>query len=288
MGFTTESQSGIITVSSAAISACSQQEAKHIVPGQKVKGSGEENIVMKGNGPKNTLIVMWLCVLLLTVMAGGTTAFAEDQELLKRLPGQWIFTDEVQEEGEEARREDLAFLTLEEDGKTSLRCNRKNGEYAYTCEGEWSFELVPDGMDRLTLVFTSTDDPSQSGSEYSVICEYNVYSESWVENDTEHTYLIFEDGECSGLCPFEDLYESNNVALHKEKGPNMRVINCKSFVSLRKTRSTSSGRLEKVPLGALVLAFPEYGEEKGFIYCVYHDKSGYILSEYLESVEETP
>ena len=231
---------------------------------------------------------MLLCVLLLALMACGTTASAEDQELLKRLPGQRIFTDEVQEEGEEARTADLAFLTLEEDGKMSLRCNRKNGDYAYTCEGGWSFELVPDGMDRLTLLFTSTDDPSRSGSEYSVVCVYNVYSESWVENDTEHTYLILEDGECSGLCPFEDLYEYNNVALHQEKGPNMRVINCKTFVSLRKTRSTSSARLLKVPLDALVLAFPEYGEENGFIYCVYHDKAGYILAEYLEPVEETP
>ena len=34
-----------------------------------------------------------------------------------------------------------------------------------------------------------------------------------------------------------------------------------------------------------MLAYPEYGAENGFIYCVYQGEEGYILAEYLEPVE---
>lgn len=106
-----------------------------------------------------------------------------------------------------------------------------------------------------------------------------------MENDTEHTYLILEETGCSGVSPFTDLYGYPSAALHREQGPNMRVVNCSHYVSLREKRSTASARLAKVPLGAQVLAFPEAGEENGFIQCVYHDEYGYILSEYLRPVE---
>ena len=116
---------------------------------------------------------------------------------------------------------------------------------------------------------------------------YNAYMESWVENDTEHAYLILEK-EDGAPSPFTEVFGEEaqwSVALHRERGPNMRVVYCKEFVSLREERSASSRRLAKVPLGAAVLAFPEAGKENGFILCVYHDEYGYILSEYLEKIE---
>ena len=91
---------------------------------------------------------------------------------------------------------------------------------------------------------------------------------------------------CSGVSPFEAYYGDPIPALHRDRGPNMRVVNCKEFVSLRETRSTSAPRLMKVPLGAKVLAFPEYGDAKGFIYCVYQGEEGYILKDYLQLIEQ--
>ena len=199
-----------------------------------------------------------------------------DAEFLKVLPGQWA------EEYEGAG----TVLTLEENGKMSLYCYGVDGGFAYTCEGTWSYEPVPNRSSELTLLFTSTDNPSYEGREYSVECEYAAYTESWVENDTLITCLILNPPiSCSGVSPFEEVYGEDMAALHREQGPNMRVVKCKEFVSLREARSTSAKRLAKVPLGALVLAFPEYGEENGFIYCVYHDEEGFILAEYLSPAD---
>ncbi len=66
----------------------------------------------------------------------------------------------------------------------------------------------------------------------------------------------------------------------------LRVCNCEEWVSLRKKPKTSSERLEKVPLGALVTDCVRKNDE--FIFCNYEGKSGYILAEYLEkpSAEE--
>ena len=212
-------------------------------------------------------------------------AYAADEEFLKELPGQWILTDEVQEEGEEPREVDLAILTLEENGKVSICCNSRDGKYMYTCEGTWTFEFVPDLNDKLILLFTSTNDPARAGSEYSVECVYDAYAESWVENDVMHTYMILTPISCSGVSPIFEVAGYDDAAMHREQGPNMRIVNCKDYVSLRAKRSKTSGRIAKVPLGALVLAFPEYGEENGYIMCVYHDEYGYMLSEYLAPAE---
>ena len=199
-----------------------------------------------------------------------------DMEFLKELPGRWA------EEYEGAG----AVLTLEENGEMSLYCYSTDGTYAYSFRGTWAYEPVPPYSSQLRLRFTSTDNPSRAGSEYSVECVYAAYTESWVENDTEITYLILNPPiSCSGVSPFEEIYGDDGAALHRERGPNMRVVKCKEFVSLRETRSTSAKRLAKVPLGALVLAYPEYGEENGFIFCVYHGQEGYILSEYLKPTE---
>lgn len=240
---------------------------------------------MAGKRPGKTRIWILLSLLLLATLIFAATALAEDEELLKILPGRWTLTDELQEPEGEPVMADLALLTLEENGNMSLECDGRDGGYAYTCKGTWSFEFVPGGLDRLTLTFTSTDDPTQGGNAYLVECVYEIYAESWTENDTEQTYLILADVACSGLSPFEDVYGYNDPALHREQGPNMRVIKCKDFVSLREKPSTSSKRLLKVPLGAMVLAYPEFGEKDGFILCVYHDEYGYILADYLEPVE---
>ena len=199
-----------------------------------------------------------------------------DAEFLREVPGTWA--EEYDGVG--------TVLTLEENGDMTLRCYSVDGAFDYSCDGTWSYQPVPDYGGHLTLLFTSTENPLYDETEYRVECVYDVYTESWVEDDTEFTYLILNPSiSCSGVSPFEEVYGEDNVALHREKGPNMRVVKCKEFVSLREERSTSSKRLMKVPLGALVLAYPEYGEENGFIYCVYHDESGYILAEYLQPVE---
>ena len=199
-----------------------------------------------------------------------------DAEMLRELPGQWAEAYEGAE----------VVLTLEENGAMSLSCRGTDGAFAYTYTGTWSYEPVPNQSGQFALSFTSTDNPLYAQSAYSVECVYAAYTESWVENDTLITYLLLNPPiECSGVSPFEDIFGSNDAALHREQGPNMRVVNCNEFVSLRQARSTSSARLAKVPLGALVLAFPEAGEKNGFISCVYHDQEGFILSKYLQPAE---
>ncbi len=199
-----------------------------------------------------------------------------DADMIRQLPGQWT----------EAHEGAGTVLTLKENGEMTLYCYGVNGGAAYTCEGAWAYESVPDETGRMKLLFTSTDNPQRTGSGYSVECVYAAYTESWVENDTVFTYLILNPPiSCSGVSPFEEVFGEDGAALHREQGPNMRVVKCKEFVSLREKRSKSSKRLAKVPLGALVLAFPEAGEENGFIFCSYHDEYGYILSEYLRPVE---
>ena len=202
-----------------------------------------------------------------------TSDYDYDAEFLKELPGKWA------EEYESAG----TVLTLEENGEMSLYCYGVDGSFAYTSKGTWAYEPVPEYTGQLTLRFTSTDNPSKAGSEYLVECAYAAYTESSVENDTLVTYLILNPPTGgSGTSPFEEVYGYDGVTLHREQGPNMRVVNCKQFVSLRETKSKESKRLAKVPLGAMVLAFPEAGQENGFTYCVYHGQEGYILSEYLQ------
>ena len=201
---------------------------------------------------------------------------ADESELLRELPGEWA--EETEGIG--------TALTFDENGTMTLAFYGSDGEPAYSYQGSWSLEHIKDYGDRLTLLFTWTDNPLHGESDYRVECVYEAYTESWIENDTEYTYLLLNPPvSCSGVSPFEEVTGSNDLAVHREQGPNMRVVKCKEFVSLRQTRSTKATRLAKVPLGAQVLAFPEAGEENGFISCVYQGEEGYILAEYLEPIQ---
>ena len=239
---------------------------------------------MTGKKLRKSGIAYLFSFILIAALAAGT-ALADDPEQMKYLPAQWVCSDEVQqEEDEEPHTVDLV-LTLEENGEMSLQSSDRDGKYTYSYAGTWSSEYVPDSMDRLTFLFTSTDNPAYADSEYSAECVYDFYTESWVENDTWTIYLLLEEQPSNSTSPFEDIYEYDAPALHREQEPNMRVANCKDFVSLRAQPSTSSKRLAKVPLGALVLAVPGAEETDGFIWCTYQDEYGYILAEYLEPAE---
>ena len=199
-----------------------------------------------------------------------------DAAFLRDLPGEWIG------ESDEAK----AVLTLEKGGEMSLDGRGADGSFAYSYQGAWSYEPVPNRAGNLTLRFTSTDNPSRAQDEYNVERAYLAYTESWMDGDTLITFLILNRPEDDGgPSPFVDIYGYDGVALTREQKPNMRVANCREYVSLWEGRSTSSKRLTSVPLGDLVLAFPQEGEEDGFIRCVYQNQEGYILSEYLQSVE---
>ncbi len=222
------------------------------------------------------------------VLDSVTFFSAYDLDMLRKLPGEWTYTDSPEEQtaGRAAPAADLAVLTLGEGGWAALDCYDADGKYLSVWGASWSYRPVPDIGGELTLDFYWTDDPAyEEAGKFSLECVYAAYTESWIENDTFVTFLILNpEIRCSGVSPFEALYGDPSPALHKDRGPNMRVVKCKEFVSLRESRSSSAKRLAKVPLGEPVLAFPEYGEEKGFIYCVYHGEEGYILSEYLQPI----
>ncbi len=245
---------------------------------------------MTGKGIWKARALMLLLVLVLAAQACGMMAAADDAELLAMLPGQWTCDDGVELTDQEMVDTNLV-LTLGENGQMTLHCTMNEGKYDYTYEGTWTSELVTEmdpetGMtDKLTLRFTSTNNPLYDGSDYGVECVYHLYAEGWVENDTDITAMILEMPSSSGTTPFEDIYGWNGVTLYRKQGPNMRVANCKEYVSLREKRSASSKRLAKVPLGALVLAYPGAGDENGFIACTYHGQEGFILAEYLEPAE---
>ena len=65
-----------------------------------------------------------------------------------------------------------------------------------------------------------------------------------------------------------------------ESVESMRVVRCKEWVSLREKSDTSSRRLAKVPLGAVVNSCIRDGS--GMVFCKYEGEYGFILEEYLE------
>ena len=223
-------------------------------------------------------------VLLLTLLLSGALLSpevrADDAELLRDLPGRWTCGDPAEGEGEETREMNLVMV-LEEDGKITLDWSTPEGEPVLSRAGTWEAELVQGGSDRLTLRLNPAEDAAESTELI-----YGIYAEGWMEEDGLHQFLILErDGE-DPVSPFQEIYGFDGIAFSRVRGPNMRVVRCKNYVSLRKDRSAKSARLAKVPLGAEVFAFPEFGEENGFILCNWKGKAGYILSEYLERMRE--
>ena len=237
---------------------------------------------MTGSLSAKTRLTLLLVLLCLAALA-WTTASADDPQTLKLLPGLWASTDPVEGDDGETREVTLD-LAFGENGQLGLRCDGGDGA-VWTCDGTWAFAFVPDEVDRLTCVFTRTDNPLHAGEDYRVTCVYGVYTESWVEDDTEVTALILEAVSSDGISPIEEIYGWDGAAVYRRKGPNMQMVKCKDYVSLREKPATGSARLAKVPLGEKVLAWPEAGEENGFIRCCWHDTYGYILAEYLAPVE---
>ncbi len=69
------------------------------------------------------------------------------------------------------------------------------------------------------------------------------------------------------------------VTAESEYIGSMEVVNCNEWVSLRESPSTSSKRLVKVSLGAIVSNCEQLNED--WIYAEYDGYSGYILAQYL-------
>lgn len=82
---------------------------------------------------------------------------------------------------------------------------------------------------------------------------------------------------CMVLAAMQVMAESEYIG-------NMEVVNCNEWVSLRELPSTSSKRLMKVYLGAVVNNCQQFGDD--WIYAEYDGKGGYILAKYLQPFVE--
>lgn len=242
---------------------------------------------MTGKKAGGARVFLLLVALLFAMQTCAIGALADDAEMLKTLPGQWHEAYDLNEGEEGAAPQPVDMtLTLEENGNMTFVIILGEEKTTYTYAGTWAFELMKDACDHLTLTFTSTDNPKYADTDYRVECVYEAYTESWEENDTLITYLLLNPPvSCSGVSPLEETTGDDIGALHREQGPNMRVVKCKDYVSLREKRSKSARRTMKVPLGAKVLAFPELGNVNGFLFCLYQGEYGYILAEYLQPLE---
>jgi len=66
---------------------------------------------------------------------------------------------------------------------------------------------------------------------------------------------------------------------------NQMVVNCEEWVSLRELPDTTSKRLSKVPVGAVVVACVKEGD--AFVRCEYKKQVGYIAAAYLKKANYT-
>lgn len=66
---------------------------------------------------------------------------------------------------------------------------------------------------------------------------------------------------------------------------NQMVVKCEEWVSLRKEPNTSSERLKKVPLGAIVTRCVTWNGN--YVYCEYKGARGYIQTKYLKDADYT-
>lgn len=67
-------------------------------------------------------------------------------------------------------------------------------------------------------------------------------------------------------------------------GDYMEVVKCKEFITLREEPSTKAAALDRVPLGAAVQMLG--GVDEQFSRVLYGGQAGYVLSEYLQPVQE--
>lgn len=74
-------------------------------------------------------------------------------------------------------------------------------------------------------------------------------------------------------------YLSQNRPAQTITETNARVVNCDSWVTLRRTPSTSAAELDRIPLGDEVFCYGDAGN--GFYTIAYKGRIGYVLKNYI-------
>lgn len=126
--------------------------------------------------------------------------------------------------------------------------------------------------------------------EYEIIDEYYLM---WISADfpgehKEYEVIVSLSSETDGgggmdyyVLVENDAYpEETDKSMFDTYIGEMKVVNCNEWVSLRFGPSANSGRLAKVPLGAVVEEAIHI-DGNDFIYCCYNGQYGYILRDYL-------
>ncbi len=136
----------------------------------------------------------------------------------------------------------------------------------YKCNEYVSLRQMPDKKsDRLKKVYLGelVTDCHDAGNGF-IRCEW----------DGTYGYILAE-----YLKPRTDIPNPNDVL------KNQMVYNCNEYVSLRKEPDSSSERLIKVPLGAIVTGCAYW--PGNWIRCEYKGKTGFIMSKYLKTADYT-
>lgn len=151
---------------------------------------------------------------------------------------------------------------------------------------------------RIELIYSETYGWSENGDELTLCDEFYLFRMSYSDGSWDDICIrmFCEIGQIEMI--HGRLYNSFNVQFSDDEEstapedtaplpdaiyyPEMYIVNCNEWVSLREHRDTSSRRLAKVPLGAVVRNCYESGL---FTLCEYRGTYGFILSEYL-SIEK--
>ena len=96
-----------------------------------------------------------------------------------------------------------------------------------------------------------------------------------------HGYIL-SDYLAAGLYRDYQLYEEGDYTEQNTDYDNymgsMRIINCKSWVTLRSSPDTKAAEVTRIPLGAYVEA---YKYDENFAECYYNGMHGFVLNKYL-------
>lgn len=147
---------------------------------------------------------------------------------------------------------------------------------------------------RVELIYSETYGWSENGDALTLCDEFYLFRMTYADGSWDDicVRMFFEIGQFEMI--HGRLYNSFKVLSSEDEEsqapedtsplpdaiyyPEMYIVNCNEWVSLREHRDTSSRRLAKVPLGAAVHNCYESGL---FTLCEYRGTYGYILSEYL-------